>query len=53
MLKNISISHDQHGKPVVRFNKAKEFEIYSDKIIHITIADEKKYAIANALILNK
>ena len=33
--------------------KAKEFEIYSDKIIHITIADEKKYAIANALILNK
>ena len=53
LLKNISISHDQHGKPVVRFNKAKEFEIYSDKIIHITIADEKKYAIANALILNK
>jgi len=53
LLKNISISHDQHGKPIVRFNKAKEFELYSDKIIHITIADEKKYAIANALILNK
>ena len=53
LLKNISISHNQYGKPKVSFNRAKEFEIYSDKIIHITIADEKKYAIANALILNK
>tara|TARA_B100001996_G_scaffold347104_1_gene304419 strand:- start:545 stop:922 length:378 start_codon:yes stop_codon:yes gene_type:complete len=53
LLKNISINHNNLGKPFVELNKRKEFESYFNKIIHISISDEKNYAIANALILNK
>ena len=53
LLKNISIDHDVLGKPIAKLNKRKEFELYSNKIIHISISDEKKFAVANALILSK
>jgi len=53
LLKNISIKHNDFGKPFAVLNEIKEFESYFNKIIHISISDEKNYAIANALILNK
>ena len=53
LLKNISIDHDVLGKPIAKLNKRKEFELYSNKIIHISISDEKRFAVANALILSK
>ena len=53
LLKNISIQHNDFGKPIVIFNKRKEFDLYSNKIIHVSISDEKKFAVANALILSK
>ena len=53
LLKNISIKHNDLGKPMVIFTKRKEFDLYSNKIIHVSISDEKKFAVANALILSK
>ena len=53
LLKNISVNNDKYGKPIAKLNKKKEFEKYFDKTIHLTISDEKKFAIANALILTK
>ena len=53
LLKNISVHNDEYGKPIAKLNKKKEFEKYFDKTIHLTISDEKKFAIANALILTK
>ena len=53
LLKNICISHDGFGKPLAELNKRKEFEMYLNKVIHISISDEKNFAVANALILNK
>ena len=53
LLKNISIQHNDLGKPIVIFKKRKEFDLYSNKIIHVSISDEKKFAVANALILSK
>ena len=53
LLKNIFIDHDKYGKPIVKFSKKKKFKFYSNKIIHVSITDEKKFAIANALILSK
>ena len=53
LLKNISVDNDKYGKPIAELNKEKEFEKYIDKTIHLTISDEKKFAIANALILTK
>ena len=53
LLKNISVDNDKYGKPIAELNKEKKFEKYIDKTIHLTISDEKKFAIANALILTK
>ena len=53
LLKNISVDNDKYGKPIAKLNKKKEFKKYFDKTIHLTISDEKKFAIANALILTK
>ena len=53
LLKNISVDNDKYGQPIAKLNKKKEFEKYIDKTIHLTISDEKKFAIANALILTK
>jgi len=53
LLKNIFITHDRLGKPLVKINNTKKLKLHLDKIIHISISDEKKYAVANAIILNK
>ena len=53
LLKNIFITHDSLGKPLVKIKNIKKLNIHLDKIIHISISDEKKYAVANAIILNK
>lgn len=53
LLKNIFIDNDKYGKPIAKFNDREKFKIYSNKIIHVSISDEKKFAIANALILSK
>ena len=53
LLKNIFITHDSLGKPLVKINNTKKLKLHLDKIIHISISDEKKYAVANAIILNK
>ncbi|MAZ79827.1 MAG: holo-ACP synthase [Gammaproteobacteria bacterium] len=53
LLKNISIYHDELGKPMARLSSRKDFDLYLDKEIHISISDEKKFAVANALILSK
>jgi len=53
LLKNIFITHDSLGKPLVKINNIKKLKLHLDKIIHISISDEKKYAVANAIILNK
>ena len=53
LLKNIIIGHDDSGKPTAKLNKRKQLDLYSNKIIYISIADERKFAVANALILSK
>ena len=53
LLKNISIENDDLGKPIETLKKRKEFESYVNKIIHLSISDEKNFAVANALILTK
>ncbi len=53
LLKNIILEHDNFGKPIARLIKKKELELYLDKIIHISISDDKNFAVANAIILNK
>jgi len=53
LLKNIFITHDSLGKPLVKINNIKKLKSHLNKIIHISISDEKKYAVANAIILNK
>jgi len=53
LLKNIFITHDSLGKPLVKINNIKKLKLHLDKIIHISISDEKKYAVANAIILNE
>ena len=53
LLKNISIRHNESGKPVVKFSEKKELKSYMDKEFYISISDEKNFAIANALILDK
>ena len=53
LLKNISIENDEQGKPIAILKKRKEFESYANKIIYLSISDEKNFAVANALILTK
>ena len=53
LLKNISIENDELGKPIAILKKRKEFESYANKIIYLSISDEKNFAVANALILTK
>ena len=53
LLKNILIVNDDLGKPIAKLNKRKEFELYYNKVIYISISDERKFAVANALILSK
>ena len=53
LLKNISIRHNGSGKPIVKLSEKKELKSYMDKEFFISISDEKNFAIANALILDK
>ena len=53
LLKNIFITHDSLGKPLVKINNIKKLKSHLNKVIYISISDEKKYAVANAIILNK
>ena len=53
LLKNISIENDELGKPIAILKKRKEFESYANKIIYLSISDEKNFAVENALILTK
>ncbi len=50
ILKNIEIENDINGKPFVKINNLNMTE---KKEIHISLSDEKKYAVANALIISK
>ena len=50
ILKNIEIENDINGKPFVKINNLNTTE---KKEIHISLSDEKKYAVANALIISK
>jgi|TARA_B110000858_G_scaffold30310_1_gene32977 holo-[acyl-carrier protein] synthase len=53
LLKNISIRHNESGKPTVKLSGKKELQSYMDKEFYISISDEKNFAVANALILEK
>ena len=53
ILKNIEIKNDLHGKPFVNINNAKKLNMTEKKEIHISLSDEKKYAVANALIISE
>ena len=53
LLKNISIRHNESGKPTVKLSGKKELQSYVDKEFYISISDEKNFAVANALILEK
>tara|TARA_B100000575_G_scaffold263833_1_gene239248 strand:+ start:340 stop:708 length:369 start_codon:yes stop_codon:yes gene_type:complete len=50
ILKNIEIENDINGKPFVKINNLNMTE---KKEIHISLSDEKKYAVANVLIISK
>ena len=53
ILKNIEIKNDLHGKPFVNINNIKKLNMTEKKEIHISLSDEKKYAVANALIISE
>ena len=53
ILKNIEIKNDLHGKPFVNINNTKKLNMTEKKEIHISLSDEKKYAVANALIISE
>ena len=46
--KDMTITHDKHGRPVCKFNK----ENFKDTI-HISISHTHKYAVASAIIEKK
>jgi len=53
ILKNIEIKNGLHGKPFVNINNTKKLNMTEKKEIHISLSDEKKYAVANALIISE
>ena len=53
ILKNIEIKNDLNGKPFVNINNIKKLNMTEKKEIHISLSDEKKYAVANALIISE
>ena len=53
ILKNIEIKNDLSGKPFVNINNIKKLNMAEKKEIHISLSDEKKYAVANALIISE
>ena len=53
ILKNIEIKNDLNGKPFVNINNINKLNMTEKKEIHISLSDEKKYAVANALIISE
>ncbi len=50
--RNMYVRHDEHGKPSLAFTSEFAEEIEADNLdIHISISDEKNYAVAQALII--
>ena len=47
---DIEITNDENGKPVVQCNKLSKIVQNDNAAIHISISDEKEYAIAFAII---
>ena len=52
ILKNIEIKNDINGKPFVNINDIEKLNMTEKKEIHISLSDEKKFAIANAVIIS-
>ena len=52
--RNMYVSHDDNGKPILEFTPEFATEIHANRLdVHISISDEKHYAIAQAIILEK
>ncbi|QMU61409.1 MAG: holo-ACP synthase [Gammaproteobacteria bacterium] len=48
------VRHDEKGKPILKFTDEFAQEILAEKLdVHISISDEKKYVVAQALIIEK
>ena len=52
ILKNIEIKNDLNGKPFVNINNIKKINMTEKKEIHISLSDEKRFAVANAVIIS-
>ena len=52
ILKNIEIKNDINGKPFVNIKDIEKLNMTEKKEIHISLSDEKKFAIANAVIIS-
>ena len=52
ILKNIEIKNDINGKPFVNINDIEKLNMTEKKEIHISLSDEKKFAVANAVIIS-
>ena len=52
ILKNIEIKNDINGKPFVNINDIEKLNMTEKKEIHISLSDEKKFSIANAVIIS-
>ena len=50
ILRYLSINNDSLGRPFVKIENHKKFNLTEKEEIHISLSDERKYAIANALI---
>ena len=53
ILRYLSINNDSLGRPFVKIENHKKFNLTKKEEIHISLSDERKYAIANALIISK
>ena len=52
ILKNIEIKNDINGKPFVNIKDIEKLNMTAKKEIHISLSDEKKFAVANAVIIS-
>tara|TARA_B100000900_G_scaffold283386_1_gene242725 strand:- start:596 stop:973 length:378 start_codon:yes stop_codon:yes gene_type:complete len=52
ILKNIEIKNDINGKPFVNIKDIEKLNVTAKKEIHISLSDEKKFAVANAVIIS-
>ena len=53
ILRYLSINNDGLGRPFVKIENHIKFNLTEKQEIHISLSDERKYAIANALIISK